>query len=253
MPGSSGTARRACPCATASHAADDPAVLVPRDFAAVTGACVIIRRATFFELGAFDDGYHMYVEDVDLCLRAWEAGLRVTYCPDERARAPRERLGHRSRLARRERQRRLAAARAALVGPLAGRGAPRSPGRTSSPGSPRTPPRSASPTTSWRIPSSWRSGPACSGPTTRSSSSTAAARRRSSRERSRTSSWRPGSTPRRWTCSSPRRSPDGRPHPGSRRGARQRAGRRRPGVPPWADEHGIEALRGTAAGVTLAA
>ena len=23
----------------------------------------------------------MYVEDVDLCIRAWEAGLRVTYCP----------------------------------------------------------------------------------------------------------------------------------------------------------------------------
>ena len=62
-------------------AADDPAVLVPRDFAAVTGACLIIRRATFFELGAFDPAYRMYVEDVDLCIRAWNAGLRVTYCP----------------------------------------------------------------------------------------------------------------------------------------------------------------------------
>jgi GT2 family glycosyltransferase len=62
--------------------ADDPAVLVPRDFAAVTGACVIMRRATFFELGAFDADFYMYVEDVDLCLRAWEAGLRVTYCPE---------------------------------------------------------------------------------------------------------------------------------------------------------------------------
>jgi GT2 family glycosyltransferase len=61
--------------------ADDPAVLVPRDFAAVTGACLMIRRETFLELGGFDDGYHMYVEDVDLCIRAWEAGLRVTYCP----------------------------------------------------------------------------------------------------------------------------------------------------------------------------
>jgi glycosyltransferase involved in cell wall biosynthesis len=61
--------------------ADDPAVLAPRDFAAVTGACLIIRRETFFELGAFDRGYHMYVEDVDLCIRAWDAGLRVTYCP----------------------------------------------------------------------------------------------------------------------------------------------------------------------------
>ncbi|HEX4521685.1 MAG TPA: glycosyltransferase [Gaiellaceae bacterium] len=62
-------------------AADDPAVLIPRDFAAVTGACLIIRRETFFELGAFDRSYHMYVEDVDLCIRTWDAGLRVAYCP----------------------------------------------------------------------------------------------------------------------------------------------------------------------------
>ena len=55
---------------------------MPRDFAAVTGACLSIRRETFFELGAFDPSYHMYVEDVDLCIRAWDAGLRVTYCPE---------------------------------------------------------------------------------------------------------------------------------------------------------------------------
>ncbi|HEY4348153.1 MAG TPA: glycosyltransferase [Gaiellaceae bacterium] len=61
--------------------ADDPAVLVPHDFAAVTGACLIIRRDVFFEIGAFDSAYHMYVEDVDLCIRTWDAGLRVTYCP----------------------------------------------------------------------------------------------------------------------------------------------------------------------------
>ena len=62
-------------------AGDSPAVLAPADYTAVTGASLIVRRDTFFELGAFDDAIHMYVEDVDLCIRAWAAGLRVTYCP----------------------------------------------------------------------------------------------------------------------------------------------------------------------------
>jgi GT2 family glycosyltransferase len=63
-------------------AGDDPVVMQRRDFAAVTGACLIVRRDTFFELGAFDPAFHMYVEDVDLCIRAWDAGLRVVYRPD---------------------------------------------------------------------------------------------------------------------------------------------------------------------------
>jgi Glycosyltransferase like family 2 len=61
--------------------AEATAVLEQRDFGAVTGACLLIRRDLLFEIGGFDDGYHMYVEDVDLCLRVWAAGHRVTYCP----------------------------------------------------------------------------------------------------------------------------------------------------------------------------
>jgi GT2 family glycosyltransferase len=61
---------------------DDPRVLKEREFAAVTGACFLIARDLYERLGGFDESYHMYVEDVDLCLRVWEAGLRVVYCPD---------------------------------------------------------------------------------------------------------------------------------------------------------------------------
>ena len=55
--------------------------LVQRDFPAVTGASMLLRREVYEQLGGFDEMFQMYVEDVDLCLRAWEAGLRVVYCP----------------------------------------------------------------------------------------------------------------------------------------------------------------------------
>lgn len=61
-------------------AGDDPLVLVDRDHPAVTGACLLVPRDLFFEVGAFDEDYVMYVEDVDLCLRIWAAGRRVRYC-----------------------------------------------------------------------------------------------------------------------------------------------------------------------------
>ena len=55
--------------------------LVQRDFPAVTGASMLLRREVYEQLGGFDEMFQMYVEDVNLCLRAWEAGLRVVYCP----------------------------------------------------------------------------------------------------------------------------------------------------------------------------
>jgi GT2 family glycosyltransferase len=55
--------------------------LVQRDYPAVTGASMLLRREVYEQLGGFDEMFQMYVEDVDLCLRAWGAGLRVVYCP----------------------------------------------------------------------------------------------------------------------------------------------------------------------------
>ncbi|HEY2571115.1 MAG TPA: glycosyltransferase, partial [Solirubrobacteraceae bacterium] len=48
---------------------------------AVTGACMYVRREVIERIDAFDERYPMAYEDVDWCLRAWQAGLRVLYFP----------------------------------------------------------------------------------------------------------------------------------------------------------------------------
>jgi GT2 family glycosyltransferase len=58
-----------------------PDANIARDFMAVTGAALMIRRALFTQLAGFDEGFANGWEDVDLCLRAWCAGARVRYEP----------------------------------------------------------------------------------------------------------------------------------------------------------------------------
>jgi GT2 family glycosyltransferase len=52
-----------------------------RDYQAVTGACLAMRRSLFLSLGGFDEQYVNSFEDIDLCLRARAQGYRVVYCP----------------------------------------------------------------------------------------------------------------------------------------------------------------------------
>jgi len=48
---------------------------------AVTGACMYVRRTLIERIGLLDEQYPMAYEDVDWCLSAWQAGLRVIYYP----------------------------------------------------------------------------------------------------------------------------------------------------------------------------
>jgi len=48
----------------------------------VSGAAVCIRREAWREVGGFDEGYYMYAEDMDWCLRAGEAGWDIHYVPE---------------------------------------------------------------------------------------------------------------------------------------------------------------------------
>src|SRR6266511_4499811 len=48
---------------------------------AVNGAFMLIRRRALDEVGAFDEGFWMYMEDLDLCYRFAEAGWVTWYEP----------------------------------------------------------------------------------------------------------------------------------------------------------------------------
>lgn len=51
------------------------------NFSAVTGACMMMRRAVFEEVGGFDEELAIAFNDVDLCLRIRDAGYRNIYLP----------------------------------------------------------------------------------------------------------------------------------------------------------------------------
>ena len=46
---------------------------------AVTGACLAIRTSLFREVGGFDEAFRNGYEDIDLCLRARQAGHTIWY------------------------------------------------------------------------------------------------------------------------------------------------------------------------------
>lgn len=53
----------------------------PREIDWVSGACFLVRRDAFEQVGGFDESYFMYLEEVDLCWRLGRAGWRVAYAP----------------------------------------------------------------------------------------------------------------------------------------------------------------------------
>lgn len=52
-----------------------------QDVMAVTGACLMMRRSLFEELGGLDESFAVSLNDVDLCIRAWKAGYLNVFTP----------------------------------------------------------------------------------------------------------------------------------------------------------------------------
>lgn len=61
---------------------DHPAVTSTRDMAAVTGACMLIKRSNFESVNGFDTTYQNGFEDIDLCMRLAQRGLTNIYCAE---------------------------------------------------------------------------------------------------------------------------------------------------------------------------
>ena len=53
----------------------------PRRFDWVSGACFAVRRELIEQIGGFDEGYFLYFEETDFCLRARRAGWSCWHVP----------------------------------------------------------------------------------------------------------------------------------------------------------------------------
>lgn len=55
------------------------------DYEWLSGQCLVYRRACIEQVGGFDTRFGSYVEDVDIGIRAWDAGWRVSLLPAAKA------------------------------------------------------------------------------------------------------------------------------------------------------------------------
>lgn len=53
----------------------------PRQVNWLLGSFLFCRAEALRQVGAFDEGFFLYFEDIDLCRRFWRAGWQAVYCP----------------------------------------------------------------------------------------------------------------------------------------------------------------------------
>ncbi len=53
----------------------------PLEVDVLMGSAIMMRRTALNEIGLFDENFFMYLEEMDICRRAWEKRWRVAYVP----------------------------------------------------------------------------------------------------------------------------------------------------------------------------
>ncbi|MFQ5708118.1 MAG: glycosyltransferase [bacterium] len=59
-----------------------PQANIPREYSAVTGACLLTRKSLFERLGGFDQAFRNGYEDVDYCYKVGACGYKIVYRPE---------------------------------------------------------------------------------------------------------------------------------------------------------------------------
>ena len=65
----------------AEHPGVNRQLRMTRNYSAITGACLLMRREVFQEIGGFDEMLSRGFADIDLCLKMRRAGYLVVYTP----------------------------------------------------------------------------------------------------------------------------------------------------------------------------
>jgi GT2 family glycosyltransferase len=61
-----------------------PLPSAPIEIEAISGACILVRRAVFDDVGLWDEGYFLHCEDLDLSMALRQKGWKIMFVPDAR-------------------------------------------------------------------------------------------------------------------------------------------------------------------------
>lgn len=60
----------------------EPLPSQPAAVEAISGACMLVKRAAINDVGLWDEGYFLHCEDLDWCMRFAQRGWKVMFVPD---------------------------------------------------------------------------------------------------------------------------------------------------------------------------
>ncbi len=64
------------------HLHKKPLPSKPIEVEAISGACMLVKRAAFDDVGPWDDNYFLHCEDLDWCMRFRQRGWKILFVPD---------------------------------------------------------------------------------------------------------------------------------------------------------------------------